>query len=89
MKMPIFRIMFLTAVLAFFVVWVRIEVNRSGRTIGVLQNEVDIKKARNQYLKLEILRLSNPQRISDLAKEKFGLMPIHPTRVINLDKKDK
>ena len=89
MKMPIFKIMFLTAILAFGVVWVRIEVNRSGRSIGQLQNDVDIKQARNQYLKLEILRLSNPQRISDLAKEKFGLVPIHPTRVINLDKKEK
>lgn len=84
--MPIFKIMFLTAVLAFGVVWLRIEVNRSGRTIGQLQNEVDIKEARNQYLKLEILRLSNPQRISQQAKENFGLTPIHPTRVVVLDK---
>ena len=61
--MPIFKIMFLTALLAFGVVWLRIEVNRSGRTIGQLQNEVNIKEARNQYLKLEILRLSNPQNL--------------------------
>ncbi len=85
--MPVFRIIFLVAVLAFGVVWIRIEVNRSGRTIGQLQNEVDIKEARNQYLKLEILRLSNPDTISRQAKEKFGLEPIAPTRVIVLDKK--
>jgi cell division protein FtsL len=72
--------------LAFGVVWVRIEVNRSGRTIGQLQNEVDIKKARNQYLKLEILRLSNPDAISRQAQEQFGLVPIHPTHVVVLDK---
>lgn len=84
--MPIFKIMFLTALLAFGVVWLRIEVNRSGRTIGQLQNEVNIKEARNQYLKLEILRLSNPQRIFQQAEENFGLTPIHPTRVIVLDK---
>ncbi len=83
--MPVFKIMFITAVLAFGVVWLRIEVNRSGRTIGQLQNEVEIKEARNQYLKLEILRLSNPQRINQQAKETFGLTPIHPTRVIVLD----
>ena len=85
--MPIFRIIFLTAILAFGVVWVRIEVNRSGRTIGVLQNQVDTKEARNQYLKLEILRLSNPETISKLAKEKFGLEPIAPHRVVVLDRK--
>ena len=85
--MPVFRIIFLTAILAFGVVWVRIEVNRSGRTIGVLQNQVDTKEARNQYLKLEILRLSNPETISKLAKEKFGLEPIAPHRVVILDRK--
>ena len=89
MKMPIFKIIFLTALLSFGVVWVRIEVNRSGRSIGQLQNKVDIKEARNQYLRLEILRLSNPDAISRLAKEKFGLVPISPSRVIVLDKPDK
>lgn len=87
MPIPIFRIIFLTAILAFGVVWIRIEVNRSGRTIGQLQNEVDVKKARNQYLKLEILRLSSPENISQLAKEKFGLQPIAPSRVVVLNGK--
>ena len=89
MKMPIFKIIFLTALLAFGVVWVRIEVNRSGRAIGKLQYEVDIKEARNQYLRLEILRLSNPDTIFPLAKEKFGLVPVSPARVILLDKPEK
>ncbi|WP_428075622.1 hypothetical protein [Candidatus Avelusimicrobium luingense] len=84
--MPIFRIMFLMALIAFGVVWIRIEVNRSGRAVGILQNDVEIKEARNQYLKLEILRLSNPQTISELAKEKFGLQPIEPSHVVVLDK---
>lgn len=86
MSIPIFRIMFLTALIAFGVVWIRIEVNRSGREVGRLQNDVEIKEARNQYLKLEILRLSNPQTISEKAKEKFGLEPIAPSRVVVLDK---
>ncbi len=84
--MPIFRIMFLAAILAFLVVWIRTEVDRSGREIGKLQNEVEIKEARNQYLKLEILRLSNPETISIQAKEEFGFEPIHPTHVVVLDK---
>ena len=84
--MPIFRIMFLIALIAFGVVWLRMEVNRSGREVGKLQYEVEIKEARNQYLKLEILRLSNPQTIYEKAKEKFGLVPIAPSDVVVLDK---
>lgn len=84
--MPIFKIMFLTAVLAFGVLWIRIEVNRSGREIGRIQNEVEIKEARNQYLNLEILHLSSPEKVSQLAKEKMGLLPIKPHRVVQLDK---
>ncbi len=84
--MPIFRIMFLVAILAFLVVWIRTEVDRSGREIGKLHNEVEIKEARNQYLKLEILRLSNPDTVSQQAKEKFGFEPIDPTHVVVLDK---
>ena len=84
--MPIFRIMFLLAILAFAIVWIRTEVDRSGRTIGKLQNEAEIKEARNQYLKLEILRLSNPQIISEQAKEKFDFEPILPSHVVVLEK---
>lgn len=84
--MPVFRIMFLLAVLAFCVVWIRTEVDRSGREIGQLQNEVEIKESRNQYLKLEILRLSNPDTILPQAQQRFGLEPIHPSRVVVLDK---
>ena len=84
--MPVFKIMFLTAVLAFGVVWIRIEGNRSGRAISQLQNEVSIKEARNQYIKLEILRLSSPEIITRQAREKFGFELIKPSHVIVLDK---
>ena len=84
--MPIFRIMFLLALLAFGVLWIRIEVNRSGREIGRLQNEVEVKEARNQYLNLEILRLSSPEAVSRKTKEKFGIEPVKPHHVVVLDK---
>ncbi len=84
--MPVFRIMFLLALVAFGVLWIRIEVNRSGREIGRLQNEVEIKEARNQYLNLEILRLSSPEAVTRQAHEKFGFEPIKPHRVVVLDK---
>lgn len=80
--MSTFKVVCLIALVAFFVLWVRTEVNRSGRTISQLQNEVGIKKARNQYLKLEILRLSGPEMIVPQAQEKFGLVPIEPQRVV-------
>ena len=84
--MPVFRIMFLIALLAFGVLWIRIEVNRSGREIGRLQNEVEVKEARNQYLNLEILRLSSPEAVSRQAKEKFGFEPVKPHHVVVVDK---
>ena len=65
----------------------RIEINRSGRTIGQLQNEVEIKEARNQYLELEIARLSSPENITRLAHEKLGLVPAKPHEIIVLEDK--
>ncbi len=85
--MRIFGIVFLLCLFAFGVVWMRIEINRSGRTIGQLQNEVEIKEARNQYLELEILRLSSPQNISRLAHEKLGFVQQEPDKVIILKEK--
>ena len=84
--MPIFRIMFLMALLAFAVLWIRIEINRSGREIGRLQNEVEVKEARNQYINLEILQLSSPEAVSRQVREKFGFEPVKPHHVIVLDK---
>ena len=78
--------MFLFALLAFGVLWIRIEVNRSGREIGRLRNEVEVKEARNQYLNLEILRLSSPEAVSRRAKEKFGFEPVKPHQVVVLEK---
>ena len=85
--MKILRFIFLIFLVALGVVWMRIEINRSGRTIGQLQNDVAIKEARNQYLELEISRMSNPERISQLAEEQLGLVLPPPHQVVVL--KDK
>ena len=87
--MRIFGLVFLLCLFGFGVAWMRIEINRSGRTIGQLQNEVDIKEARNQYLELEISRLSSPENISRLAQEKIGLVQQAPHHVVVLKDKDK
>lgn len=69
------------------VVWMRTEISRSGREIGQLQREVEIKEARNQYLKLEILRLSGPEQITARAQEELGIVPLPPHHVVVLGKK--
>ena len=84
--MSVFKIIVLVTVLSFGVLWIRIEVNRSGREIGRLQNEVEIKEARNQYLQLEILRMTSPQEITQKTHEKFGFEPIKPHHVVVLEK---
>ena len=85
--MKIFRFVFLFFLFAFGIVWMRIEINRSGRSIGQLQNEVEIKEARNQYLELEISRLSSPEHISQLAEEKLGLTVPPPHHVVVLQER--
>lgn len=65
----------------------RIEINRSGRAISQLQNEVEIKEARNQYLELEISRLSGPQHVTAFAQDQLGLVPAKPHEIIILDPK--
>ena len=84
--MKLFGIVFISSLIAFGIVMMRIEVNRSGRAIGKLQNEVEIKEARNQYLQLEEARLSGPQVIQPLAEEKLKLRRTTPQHVILLDK---
>ena len=82
--MKVFGVVFFLFLFCLGIVWMRVEINRSGRTIRQLQNEVEVKGARNQYLKLEILRLSSPDIIFDQAKEKLNMEPIPPHRVVVL-----
>ncbi len=85
--MRVFGVIILLFLFLLGIVWVRTGINRSGREIGQLQNEVEVKEARNQYLRLEILRLSSPQRITQEAKEKLGFEPVKPHHVIILENK--
>lgn len=85
--MRIFVLLFVLCLFGFGVAVMRIEINRSGRTISQLQNEVEIKEARNQYLQLEISRLSSPENITRLAREKLGLVPAKPHEIIVLEDK--
>lgn len=85
--MRIFFLLFLVGLFGFMIVAVRIEINRSGRTIGQLQNDVEVKEARNQYLKLEISRLSSPANISQTASEELGLVMPKPHQVVVLEDK--
>ena len=65
--MKLFIWVFILSIFAFGVVMMRIEINRSGRAIGKLNNEVEIKQARNQYLELECARLSGPEEVFTAA----------------------
>ena len=85
--MKLFGLVFVLALFGFGVVMMRIEINRSGRNISQLQNEVEIKEARNQYLQLEISRLSSPGNITRLAQEKLGMVPAKPQEIVLLEEK--
>ncbi len=63
----------------------RIEINRSGRLIGKLQSEVQIKEARNQYLKLEAARLSSPEVVRKAASENLHLRRTPPQQIVVLE----
>ena len=83
--MKVFAWVFLLSIFAFGVVMMRIEVNRSGRVIGKLQTEVQVKQARNQYLQLEAARLSGPQVVRQAASEQLHLRRTPPQQIIVLD----
>ena len=71
---------------AFMITAIHIAIIRSGRTITRLQQEVSVKEARNQYLELEIARLSSPETVTRFATENLGMVPAKPYEVILLDK---
>ncbi|MBO7237715.1 MAG: cell division protein FtsL [Elusimicrobiaceae bacterium] len=83
--MKLFAVIFFSSLFILGVTMMRTEVNRSGRAIGKLQNEVEIKEARNQYLKLEIARLSGPETIQEIAQDKLHLRRTPPQQVIILE----
>jgi len=79
-------LLFVFFVWAFMVTAIHISISRSGRAITRLQQEVSVKEARNQYLKLEIARLSSPEAVTLFATENLGMVPAKPYEVIILDK---
>ena len=83
--MKTFGWVFIISIFAFGIVMMRIEINRSGRAIGKLQTEVEMKEARNQYLELETVRLSSPQVIEKAAAE-LQLRQTPPQDIKILDK---
>lgn len=70
---------------AFLTTFIHVGVIRSGRIVSQLQQEVDIKEARNQYEQLEIARLSGPQIITAFAAEHLGLVPAKPHEIFVLE----
>ena len=66
------------------VVVMRMEINRSGREISKLQNQVEVQEARNQYVQLEIAHLESPAHVSALAQEKLGMQFTKPHNVVVL-----
>lgn len=84
--MKLFAWVFIISVFALGVVMMRIEINRSGRIIGKLHHEVEIKEARNQYLQLEAARLAGPDAVRRAAQEKLHLQRTPPQHIVVLEK---
>lgn len=84
MKRVILLIIF--CVWAFMITVIHTAISRSGRAITRLQQEVSIKQARNQYLKLEIARLSSPEIVTQFATDQLGMIPAKPYEIVLLDK---
>ena len=74
---------------AFGITVIHIAIARSGRTITQLQQDVSVKQARNQYLELEIARLSGPDEVLQFATDQLGLVPAKPYEIILLDEHKK
>ncbi len=72
---------------AFLITFIHTGVIRSGRVVSKLQQEVNVKEARNQYEELEIARLSSPQTVTVYAAEKLGLVEAKPHEIIVLEDK--
>jgi|GEM_PF-1850541 len=69
----------------FLITVVHVGMLRSGRIVSKLQQEVEIKEARNQYEQLEISRLSSPEEVTTYAQEKLGFVQAKPHEIIVLD----
>ena len=82
-----FLILVISCVIGFIVTFIHVGIIRSGRVVSKLQQEVDIKQARNQYEQLEIARLSGPQVIISYATEQLGLVQAKPHEIFVLEDK--
>ena len=73
----------------FLITVIHVTINRLGRDVSRLQRSVEVKQARNQYLQLEILRLSSPQVVIPYAQEHLDLQEAQPSKIIILGQHDK
>lgn len=71
----------------FLITVVHVGIIRSGRIVSKLQQEVEVKEARNQYEQLEISRLSSPEEVTTYAQEHLGMVQAKPHEIIQLDER--
>lgn len=83
----ILGVMLFCFIFALGIVFLRTIITKKGRDISVLQNKIEIKESTNQYLKFEILQLSNPEKINNIAQNKLNMTIIKPHKIVVLPEK--
>lgn len=64
--------------------WCRLQCVRLGYEISAQTEETQRLTALQDTLRIELARLKSPQRISEIARARFGLTPPTPEQVVVL-----
>jgi hypothetical protein len=60
----------------------RVQRERTGRKAAMLMEDLEFKKARNQYLRYRIGMHNSPDKIIPAAQEKLGMVITEPRNIV-------
>ncbi|HVE12984.1 MAG TPA: septum formation initiator family protein [Elusimicrobiota bacterium] len=72
------------ACMLFAFLWQQLQATRVGYSVGKAQQELKSQRDRNAYLRMELERLSSPERLESYARERLGMAPPTPESLVFL-----
>ena len=70
--------------LLFVFLWQQLQATRLGYEMGRARAEVRAQRERNAYLRMELARLSAPERVAREAQARLGMAPPVPEAIVFL-----
>ena len=72
------------ALFTLILVWERVQASRTAYVLSKMQNEMNVKQAKLQHLKFEILQIKSPVSLELAAAKRLNMSLPQPDKIISL-----